>query len=241
MTRQSSNSLEPLDLDSTQTVRALTMPELNAASGPKWHVVQLTVSNRPVNLDTMPQLDAFKTHRLYVVAGVENNVPRYALRLGFFPDEVSANMTCGYLRTFFPSASITRVSAAEQARFAPPVAQQAPPHKPASSGTDQARSGATSMNERTNGAHAPQARVAPSPASAPAVPSRPVTQKTVTAQKTAQPTKPMGTQKLQKRSMTLGEQLREEARQVQFSRTQKIRVPQQSTSWLSRLFGRDKG
>src|SRR5262245_37858729 len=113
MTWQSSNNLDPLDVDSTKTVRAITLPELNAASGPKWHVVQLTVSNRPVNLDTMPQLDAFKTHRLYVITGIDNNIPRYALRLGFFPDEVSANMICGHLRTFFPSASITRVSAAE--------------------------------------------------------------------------------------------------------------------------------
>jgi len=105
--------------DSTQTVRALTQSELDDASQPRWYVVQLVVSDRQVNLETMPRLEVFATHRLYSVSG-QQGTPQHALRLGFFSEEASAKVVCGYLTTFYAAATVVRISAAEQARFAGP-------------------------------------------------------------------------------------------------------------------------
>ena len=113
---------KPLDVDSTQRMRALTPTELYDSHRPKCYAVQLVVSDRPVNLDMMPRLEVFAAHRLYTIAAKQENGTWHALRLGFFPDEESAQVICGYLQTFFASPSIVRVSTAEQARFAPPSA-----------------------------------------------------------------------------------------------------------------------
>jgi hypothetical protein len=230
---------EPLDVDSTQTMRAITLPELNDAGQPKWFVVQLAVSDRPINLETMPRLDVFAAHRLYVVVGKQNNTTRYALRLGFFPDEVSADMVCSHLRTFFRTPSIVRVSTAEHARFAQRVAARAAAQKPASSVSQPANRDA-SMTERSNAAPAPKAPIRPasSSSSASGVQSATLAPKLATSSKTTLPITTGGTaQRLLKKTKTLGEELLEEARQVQVSRRGKNRGPVKNESWLSRLFG----
>ena len=105
------------ELDSTQTIRALTSAELNDDSQEKWFAIQLVVSERPVNLDAMPHLDIFEAYRVYSIANAGSGKIVYSLRLGFFREEVSAEAVSGYLRTFFPSPTVMRISAAEQARF----------------------------------------------------------------------------------------------------------------------------
>jgi len=128
---------KPLDVDSTQRMRALTPTELYDSHRPKSYAVQLVVSDRPVNLDMMPRLEVFAAHRLYTIAAKQQSGTWHALRLGFFPDEESAQVICGYLQTFFSSPSIVRVSEAEQTRFAPhavpraAVKQAAPVSAPA--------------------------------------------------------------------------------------------------------------
>ncbi len=116
---------KPLDVDSTQSLRALTPTELYDSHRPKSYAVQLVVSDRPVNLDMMPRLEVFAAHRLYTIAAKQQSGMWHALRLGFFPDEESAQVLCGYLQTFFASPSIVRVSEAEQARFAPDAVPRA--------------------------------------------------------------------------------------------------------------------
>jgi hypothetical protein len=108
------------NLDSTQTIRALTEEELNDESQEKCFAIQLAVSEQPVNLDAMPHLDIFEAYRLYSIATVDSGKITHSLRIGFFREEVSANAVAGYLRTFFPSPSIVRISLAEQARFKEP-------------------------------------------------------------------------------------------------------------------------
>ncbi|MBB6094525.1 hypothetical protein HNQ60_003412 [Povalibacter uvarum] len=105
------------ELDSTQTIRALTSAELNDDSQEKWFSIQLVVSERPVNLDAMPHLDIFEAYRVYSIANAGSGKIVYSLRLGFFREEVSAEAVTGYLRTFFPSPTVIRISAAEQSRF----------------------------------------------------------------------------------------------------------------------------
>lgn len=115
--------MNKLSLDSTQTLRALTRSESQEASAARWFVVQLVLSDRPINLDMMPRLEVFASYKLYAVAGRHEGIGMlHALRLGFFSDDLSANTVCGYLKTFFASPTVVRVSAAEHARFLNPSA-----------------------------------------------------------------------------------------------------------------------
>ena len=117
------------ELDSTQTIRALTSAEMEDAQQEKWFAVQLAVSDQPVNLDAMPRLDIFEAYRLYSVATAGSGKIVHSLRLGFFKEAVSAEAVMGYLQTFFGSPTVMRVSVAEHGRFkdAPSTKKPAPP------------------------------------------------------------------------------------------------------------------
>ncbi len=112
----------PILIDSTQTLRMLTETELADSDAPLWFAVQLAVSEQPINLDTMPKLDIFSAFRLYSIAMNKQGKILHSLRLGFFRESVSAEAVSGYLKTFFNSPDVLRVSAAEQTRFADPPA-----------------------------------------------------------------------------------------------------------------------
>lgn len=114
------------ELDSTQTIRALTSAELNGDSQEKWFAIQLAVSEQPVNLDAMPHLDIFEAYRLYSVANAGSGKIMHSLRIGFFREQVSADAVAGYLRTFFASPSVLRISTAEHLRFMDPPSARAP-------------------------------------------------------------------------------------------------------------------
>lgn len=114
------------ELDSTQTIRALTISEMDDAAQEKWFAVQLAVSEQPVNLDAMPRLDIFEAYRLYSVASAGSGKIVHSLRLGFFKEAVSAEAVSGYLKTFFGSPTIMRISVAEHARFKDPPSAKKP-------------------------------------------------------------------------------------------------------------------
>jgi hypothetical protein len=105
------------ELDTTQTIRALTADELNDDNQEKYFAIQLADSEQPVNLDAMPRLDIFEAYRLYSVAIAGSGRITHSLRLGFFKEAVSAEAVCGYLKTFFGSPTVLRVSVAEHTRF----------------------------------------------------------------------------------------------------------------------------
>ncbi len=111
------SSLAHPNLDSTQTIRALTNEEMSDAAQDKWFAIQLAASDQPVNLDTMPHLDIFEAYSLYSVATAGSGKIVHSLRLGFFKEAVSAEAVTGYLKTFFASPTVLRISVAEQARF----------------------------------------------------------------------------------------------------------------------------
>lgn len=115
--RDAAASLKHPNLDSTQTIRALTNEELSDNAQDKWFAIQLAASEQPVNLDTMPHLDIFEAYSLYSVATAGSGKIIHSLRLGFFKEAVSAEAVSGYLKTFFSSPSVLRISVAEQARF----------------------------------------------------------------------------------------------------------------------------
>jgi hypothetical protein len=149
------------DLEITQTIRPITQLELDDKNGAKWFVVQLAVSDHPVNLDAMPKLDIFDAYTVYCANILENGGIRYALRLGFFSEDVSAQAVMGYLRTFFGSPSVERISKAEHTRFTSPtekkVVEAPKPEKPAAQASTQPRAQVVSMD----------AKRAPTPASRP--------------------------------------------------------------------------
>jgi len=249
--------------DSTQTVRALTQPELDDPNQPKWYVVQLAVSDRQVNLDAMPSLEVFAAHRLYSVSR-QQSIPQHALRLGFFSEEVAAKLVCDQLKTFYASASVVRISAAEQARFAgprpsvqsqnsaPPDAKVAqlrstcdPGMKPAPATfvkpADAALASANERDVEVNGAGS-MTKAADS-AARPAV-LHPVAQQAApVVSRSVQLPKPAAAGSVQqrvKKPKSLREELFEEARQIQMSKTAGHRISKRPGSWLSRLVGRSK-
>jgi hypothetical protein len=199
--------MNKLHVDATQTLRALSLSETEDVSQ-RWFVVQLVTSDRAINLDMMPHLEVFDSYRLYTVTGRQDDGNLFALRLGFFSDDLSANAICGYLKTFFAFPTVMRVSAAEHGRFAQPAA---PPKAAAAN--------PTAANRATK-----------SPASPPpAAPPAPEPKAALVAARS---------QKSAGASKSLAQQLLDEAREVQMSRSGRHRVPtERSGSWISRLLG----
>ena len=103
-------------LDSTQTLRVLTTSELQDA-GPRWYVVQLSLSREGFEPDSLPNLDIFNEYRLYSVAGLDQGHIVHALRLGFFAEEGAAAMVASYLGEFYEKPTVKRISVAERERF----------------------------------------------------------------------------------------------------------------------------
>jgi hypothetical protein len=103
--------------DTTQTVRPLTRAELEDAKDWRWFVIELSLSEKPFDPDTVPNLDIYRLYRLYCVAARDGDRVLYALRLGFFSEEVGAKAVANYLATHYDNPTIKRVSAAERDRF----------------------------------------------------------------------------------------------------------------------------
>jgi hypothetical protein len=110
---------QPLvDLESTQTVRALTAPELEDDEALRWFVIQLATAEQAFDPDAVPNLDIFSEYRLYSVAWVDQGHNVHALRLGFFSEEIAAVAVASYLGAHYEKPTIRRVSVAERERFA---------------------------------------------------------------------------------------------------------------------------
>ncbi len=89
---------------STHTSTALQPgfePGAPAASGP--FVVNLCASVAPIDLKA-GSLPGLERYRLYQVRRVEDNRPRYRLRLGFFADEAASEIALAAVREFYPAA-----------------------------------------------------------------------------------------------------------------------------------------
>jgi SPOR domain len=109
---------EPLpNLESTQTIRALTTPELESEAASRWFVIQLSTSDQAFDPDSVPNLDIFSEYRLYSVAGVDQGRTVHSLRLGFFTEEIAAVAVASYLGAYYDKPTIRRVSVAERERF----------------------------------------------------------------------------------------------------------------------------
>jgi hypothetical protein len=108
---------EPLpDLESTQTIRALTPKELE--ENDRWFVIQLALADHAFDPEAVPNLDIFSEYRLYSVAGLDQGRVVHALRLGFFKEEIGAVAVASYLAAYWDKPTIKRVSVAERERFA---------------------------------------------------------------------------------------------------------------------------
>ena len=107
----------PPPIDSTQTLRALVVPEDAVAASEKLLVIQLLLSEREIQPESVPNLAIFNEYRLYSAVGYEQGKVMHALRLGFFTDDGPAEAVAGYLRSYFEAPVVTRVSAAERERF----------------------------------------------------------------------------------------------------------------------------
>lgn len=231
----------PVLIDSTQTLRILTETELADTDAPAWFAVQVAVSEQPINLDAMPKLDIFKAFRLYSIAQTRQGQIEHSLRLGFFRESVSAEAVSGYLKTFFSSPDVLRVSAAEQSRFADPPAPpvlndsagksarviQLHPDKPANA---KPATAPVLTQGTTPKAPAPAARKA-----APPAPAKPA--KEAAASAVARKSSPATVKRPSSKSRSLNELLVEEAREVALTESG-IRRMEAKGSLLSRLVGK---
>jgi hypothetical protein len=106
-----------VDLESTQTMRALTSVELEDKNALRWFVIELCVAERAFQPDTVPDLDIFSMYRLYAVETADSGRPMHALRLGFFSEEMAAKTVAAYLGDHYKDPAVRRVSIAEHDRF----------------------------------------------------------------------------------------------------------------------------
>lgn len=106
------------NLESTQTIRALTPLEIEDSEAERWYVIELDVSESAFDPDALPNLDILSEYRLYAVSGFDQGRVLHALRLGFFSEQVAATAVSSYLVTVYEKACVKRVSAAERERFA---------------------------------------------------------------------------------------------------------------------------
>ena len=111
-------SQRAINLESTQTVRALTQLELEDDQASRWFAIQLSLAEEPFDPEALPNLDIFSVYRLYSVAGIDKGRIVHALRLGFFTEQIAAGAVASYLAAFYDNPAIKRVSAAERERFA---------------------------------------------------------------------------------------------------------------------------
>jgi hypothetical protein len=111
-------SQRAINLESTQTVRALTQLELEDDQASRWFAIQLSLAEESFDPETLPNLDIFSVYRLYSVAGIDNGRIVHALRLGFFTEQIAAGAVASYLAAYYDNPAIKRVSAAERERFA---------------------------------------------------------------------------------------------------------------------------
>jgi hypothetical protein len=107
----------PVDLESTQTMRALTSVELEDKNALRWFVIELCVAERAFQPDAVPDLDIFSMYRLYAVETTDQARPMHALRLGFFSEEMAAKTVAAYLGDHYKDPAVKRVSIAEHDRF----------------------------------------------------------------------------------------------------------------------------
>lgn len=106
------------DLESTQTMRALTSAELaDTNKSTHWFSIELSVSDKAFDPDSVPDLDIFSAYRLYVIKSEGPGGAIHALRLGFFGSDIAAKAVAGYLTDHYQKAAVMRVSNAERERF----------------------------------------------------------------------------------------------------------------------------
>ncbi|HLW24662.1 MAG TPA: hypothetical protein VKT22_09915 [Steroidobacteraceae bacterium] len=113
-----SSELSVPNLESTQTVRALTPIEIESTDSPRWYVIQLGLSDTAFDPESLPNCDIINEYRLYSVTGFDQGRLIHALRLGFFGEEVAAAAVASYLAAYYEKPTVKRVSAAERERFA---------------------------------------------------------------------------------------------------------------------------
>lgn len=93
------------------------LPPEEEEGSEKLLVIQLALSEAEFTPEAVPNLAIFEEFSLYSAVGYESGKVMHALRLGFFTAEGPAEAVAGYLRAFFESAAVARVSAAERERF----------------------------------------------------------------------------------------------------------------------------
>jgi hypothetical protein len=105
-------------IDSTQTVRALTLHELEDSGASQWFAIELAQSGESIDSAEIPDIDIFVEYQLYSVKASLEERNLHLLRVGFFSSQIAAEAVAGYLGSYFSAPKVLRVSIAERERFA---------------------------------------------------------------------------------------------------------------------------
>lgn len=76
--------------------------------------ITLRTSPKPIDISTIPRLEAFDVYTLYITKQKKGKENLYRLRLGFFPDKESADKVAKLLKGIFKDAWASRVSVNER-------------------------------------------------------------------------------------------------------------------------------
>ena len=85
------------------------------------YAVNLRSSKAPFNVPDIPQLETFKSHRLYTTRQKKGDTVWHRLRLGFFLSTKNAQKTLSSLQDAYPDAWVTKISKKERVESAESV------------------------------------------------------------------------------------------------------------------------
>lgn len=117
------------------------------------YVINLLSGTEPIEMATVQHPDTLAKYQVYAKQLVINDTTWHQLRLGFFPDEVSAERVADLLRADYPMARVARASASEWSKWTnASLVALVPPHPDAQSdphgslgSTESGRSGQASV------------------------------------------------------------------------------------------------
>jgi len=93
-----------------------TVVPFEAESSAFPYCINLASSEKPFQVNELPDLEEFSSYRLYTAILDKGDKQWYRLRLGFFESVAEANAVRGHLLQQYPEAWVTKVSVAERIR-----------------------------------------------------------------------------------------------------------------------------
>lgn len=90
------------------------LPVLNRTAKARPIAIQLKTTLRPIDIDALPDIEAFREFELYTTDHRAEGMVWHRLRLGFFADRESAKSVLGEVKRYFRGARLVGVGKKER-------------------------------------------------------------------------------------------------------------------------------